>query len=339
MNTIIKNHTKKYPLMTNQDVVKLIYQNEFGCGHFVKDEKSSLELIKKEFKNRVQTENLFEDIGNGYVRFYISALKDDNFDAELINRLFIFSASKKDGTIESLLEKLEPYKNDEYVKDYIKNGCPMVSHSNGYRSAYNPAYRVMKAELASLYELLFNLKKLADKKDIVVSFDGRAAAGKTTAAKICELVLGAKVIHADDFFLPFDMRTENRLNEAGGNIHYERLKSEVIDNLNKDKLIYGKYDCAVGKITESIGFKKGKITIIEGAYSSHPYFGDIYDYRVFFDIDDKLQEDRILKRNGAQMLAKFKTSWIPMENRYIETFCIDKKSDYKTLGTLYPTPL
>lgn len=328
MIEIIEQHRKKYPLMTEQDIVKLMFQNEFGCGHFVKDEKASLSLIEDEYINRKPASTLFEDIGNGYVRMYLSALDDDSFDAEIINRLFILSANYSSGTAKSLKEKLSLLDESDYIREYISKGCPMVSHSESYRKAYSPAYRVIRKELASMYFLLLTLKNKANHKKITVAFDGRAAAGKTTAAEIAERVLGCSVIHADDFFLPFEMRTKERLLEPGGNIHYERLKNEVIDNLDNEAIKYGKFNCSLGKITESITVKRNQILIVEGAYSSHPYFGDAYDIKVFFDIDNTLQAERILKRNGAEMLKKFQDIWIPMENKYISEFNIDKASGF-----------
>ena len=43
-------------------------------------------------------------------------------------------------------------------------------------------------------------------------------------------VAGAAVVHADDFFLPPEMRTEDRIGAKaapGGNVHYERMIAEV----------------------------------------------------------------------------------------------------------------
>ncbi len=35
---------------------------------------------------------------------------------------------------------------NEYLAKYIAAGCPMVSHSEIYRQAYKPAYRVVKVD-------------------------------------------------------------------------------------------------------------------------------------------------------------------------------------------------
>ncbi len=327
MKSIIEEHIKKYPIMTTQDKVKLIFQNEFGCGHFIKDRDKSLSLIKEEFENSTCTNTLFENIGNGHVRMYLSALDEKNFDAEIINELFILSAEYMSGTKEGLINKLSLLEDDGYITEYIKSGCPMVSHSTEYKKSYCPAYRVIKKIYADLYFLCLEIKKLSSKKDIVVSLDGRAAAGKTTAAEALKRIFNAEVIHADDFFLPFEMRTDKRLREAGGNIHYERLKDEVTDNLSSPTITYGRFDCSKGYIAEKMTIKKAPVTVIEGAYSSHPVLGNVYDLKVFFDIDSNTQKERILKRNGEEMLKRFTETWIPMENKYIDYFGIKDKSD------------
>jgi energy-coupling factor transporter ATP-binding protein EcfA2 len=65
-----------------------------------------------------------------------------------------------------------------------------------------------------------------ENRHIVISIDGSSASGKTTLAKNLASLLNGETVHCDDFFLPAELRTEKRLNEAGGNIHYERLKAE-----------------------------------------------------------------------------------------------------------------
>ena len=39
---ILASHAERYPLMEPTDAVKLIYQNEFGGGHLIRDEESCL---------------------------------------------------------------------------------------------------------------------------------------------------------------------------------------------------------------------------------------------------------------------------------------------------------
>ena len=48
----------------------------------------------------------------------------------------------------------------------------------------------------------------------------------------------------DDFFLPFELRTAERLKEPGGNVHYERFIDEVVSKLSAgEPFEYGVFRC------------------------------------------------------------------------------------------------
>ena len=162
----------------------------------------------------------------------------------------------------------------------------------------------------------------------VIAVDGMCASGKTTFANLLAEESRFEVIHTDDFFLPFEMRTEERLSQPGGNIHYERFNEEVIIPLKENKdFEYRVFDCSSGTFGSKRKIRHGKPVIIEGAYSLHPQIPDIYDLKIFFEISPALQLERIRNRNGDQALEAFKEKWIPFENRYSEAFGIRKKSD------------
>lgn len=171
-----------------------------------------------------------------------------------------------------------------------------------------------------LIPLMKEISRMSHQKTpLIIGMDGKSASGKTTAGNLLAEILEAEVIHTDDFFLPMNMRTQERLNEPGGNIHYERLKEEVIDAIKKgQRAVYRIFDCHDMDYTQTMEILPNKIYIIEGAYSLHPYFGPIYDLKVFFNISTENQKKQILLRNGREKLADFEKRWIPMENRYFE---------------------
>lgn len=168
---------------------------------------------------------------------------------------------------------------------------------------------------------------LKDKKYIVIAIDGMAASGKTTLANELSKQYDLNIIHCDDFFLPFNKRSKVRLSEPGGNIDYERMYEEVIANLNNSEIKYKPFNCNIMDYDKEISLSKKRITIIEGSYSLHPYFKDYYDLSIYLKIDEKLQKERIIKRNGAILFNRFINEWIPMENRYKEEFDILNKVD------------
>lgn len=181
-------------------------------------------------------------------------------------------------------------------------------------------------------KLFDTIKATLDSKPCaIIAVDGMCASGKTTLANRLAEEYGFEVIHTDDFFLPFDMRTEERLSQPGGNIHYERFIKEVIIPLKENRdLEYNVFNCSSGTYGKKRKILHGKPVIIEGAYSMHPGIPDIYDLKIFLQISHVLQLERIKKRNGTQALEVFKEKWIPFETVYFETFGIREKCDIVT---------
>ena len=158
LETILREHAKRYPLMQPTDAVKLIYQNEFGGGHLIRDEQTCLNYLRREYESVEKDASipLYENIGNGIVRVNLAAVKTE--DLEQLGMDFIRSAAGHTGTRERFIQKLDVLRQltaaghfcfgmielEDYLLDYINSGCPMVSHSEQYRQNYVPAYRVIK---------------------------------------------------------------------------------------------------------------------------------------------------------------------------------------------------
>ena len=167
---------------------------------------------------------------------------------------------------------------------------------------------------------------LKEKEYVVIAIEGCAASGKTTLAKKLSNMFNASVIHMDDFFLPLEKRTEERLNTPGGNIDYERFKEEVVNNLDND-FTYNAFNCSIMKVDKEVFVKKTNLLIIEGSYSLHPYFGKYYDLSIFLDIDKDEQIDRIRNRDGEKLLKMFIEKWIKYETNYHDYYNIKTTAD------------
>ena len=157
LRAILITHAKRYPLMQPRDAVKLIYQNEFGGGHLIRDEQACLNYLRREYADleKDPTAPLYEDIGNGIVRVNLAALREE--DLEQLGQDFIASAAKHKGTLDSFLNKLEVLRKltaegvftfdtnvlNAYLSEYEAAGYPAVSQSEQYRQAYKPSYRVI----------------------------------------------------------------------------------------------------------------------------------------------------------------------------------------------------
>ena len=158
LRAILIAHAKRYPLMQPTDAVKLIYQNEFGGGHLIQNEQACLNYLRREYADleKDPTAPLYEDIGNGIVRVNLTAVKPE--DLEQLGQDFIASAAKHKGTLDSFLNKLEVLQTlttegvfafdldalNAYLSEYKAVGYPAVSHSEQYRQAYTPAYRIIR---------------------------------------------------------------------------------------------------------------------------------------------------------------------------------------------------
>ena len=159
---ILLDHAGRYPLMEPTDAVKLIYQNEFGGGHLIRDVESCLDYLRREYASVSQSPDvpLAEDIGNGMFRIHLNALDHAGYSIEQLGADFLRSAKIHRGSMESFLSKLEvleqltlegwmPFSTAEldiYLEHYRRSGYPMVSHSETYRKAYSPAYRIIFRE-------------------------------------------------------------------------------------------------------------------------------------------------------------------------------------------------
>ena len=161
LERILRQHADRYPLMQPTDAVKLIYQNEFGGGHLIRDEESCLGYLRREYAALEKDANvpIAEEIGNGIVRVNLAAVKEE--ELEQLGRSFIRSALEHTGTLDSFLQKLEVLRQltregvfcfdaqelEACLCAYEKAGYPMVSHSETYRQNYHPAYRVVLEKL------------------------------------------------------------------------------------------------------------------------------------------------------------------------------------------------
>ena len=192
---------------------------------------------------------------------------------------------------------------------------------------------MFKKETEIINKRINELLSNPEKQKIIIAIDGMTGSGKTTLSKeLSQMFDDTPIFHADDFFLLPELRTEERLKEPGGNIHYERMKKEVIDPLINGKINdiikYKPFNCRIQDFGEEKSLKINKINIVEGSYSLNPYFGKYYDFSVFLKINDKEQIERLTKR-APKMINNFINKWIPLEKKYHEAFNLYEKSDIK----------
>ena len=160
---------------------------------------------------------------------------------------------------------------------------------------------------------------LTQKDMVIVGIDGKCTSGKTTLATKLAEIYDCNVFHMDDFFLRPEQRTPERFAEVGGNVDYERFIEEIMIPLQDGKQFsYRPFDCSTFTLANPVTVIPKQLNIIEGTYSHHPYFGNLYDLKVMLTVTPELQRERILQR-PAFLHQRFFEQWIPMENRYFES--------------------
>jgi len=168
---------------------------------------------------------------------------------------------------------------------------------------------------------LFNAETLKSIFHPLITIDGPCASGKTTlAGKLAEM-LGAPVLHTDDFVIPHARKTTERLSIPGGNCDAERLVREVIDPWKKGlPVLYQRYDCRADRLLEPERLPDCDILILEGSYSNLPIIREHADVRIFLDTPWEIREKRLAERESAESLQRFHDLWIPLENAYFTAY-------------------
>ena len=335
---LILDQYERYPLSQIQDMLKLLYQNEFGCGHMAPDKTRSLSSILEE--SEMLPENapggdVFENIGNGMCRLHLRILRQGRLAPDTLNGFFIYTAGRPAGSAEGFEKKAAelvslcnskalPFEGGEVLKTLDENraaGYPAMRHSLRFREAYAPAYRVVSKIFCDFLPLFCRINELMRQKEcLTVAIDGNSAAGKSSLAKLLESIYSCNIFKLDDFFLRPFQRTQGRLGEPGGNIDYERFGNEIIEPLKSGRpFTYKPYNCRTGEFSEPISATPNPLNIIEGVYSLHPRFAGVYDIKVFLCIGEAEQRHRLQER-GADLYDRFIHEWIPMETRYFDYF-------------------
>lgn len=151
--------------MQPRDVVKLCYQAACGAEHLLSDLEGARKFLDEEFASiPPRDEPLYERISEEICRVNLGAWKQKGLSAEKLFRLFTATVFHTDGKqrLAAYLSAAETVLREtnfdmdawhSYLSDYIKDGMPAVRHSEQYRAAEQPAYRIVGTELLSGLDL------------------------------------------------------------------------------------------------------------------------------------------------------------------------------------------
>ena len=328
---LLLRHFEQYPAAEITDLFKYLFQSAFGCEHFVSSPERAIEYIRREFSaTETFYGNALTDLDGDYCRVSLSCLQD-GVSPETLGKLFCRSAKKEPegkARLDAMLHTARdliaegalpftPTDFDQALAWWESNGFCPVHHSETFREAYRPAYRVLSKEYAKLLPMLAKIDSNLQKGNCTVAIEGGSASGKSTLSALLAELYDCNVIHMDDFFLRPAQRTPERLLEIGGNIDRERFLTEVLQPLSRgESFSYRPFDCTTQTLGEHVLIPSKPLTVIEGVYSMHPAFAEHYTLSVFLEIHPDTQKQRVEKRNSPFFAQKYLETWIPMENRY-----------------------
>ena len=339
---LLLTHSRAYPLLSCRDVLKWIHQSVLGCGHMVASPDAALAHIRAEVATLApDAPALIEPLGSNWSRVHLGYARN-GLAPDTLGKLFYLSARQPvDGTraIEPLLAEATvlaeqgafPFSAAEWhaaVKDFRANGYPAQHHSEAFRAAYSPAYRVIANRYLPYLPLLCAVDRALERGSLTLAVEGGSASGKSTLGDLLATLYGCTVLHMDDFFLRPEQRTAERLGEIGGNVDRERVLTEVLLPLSAGRSVtYRPFDCSTGTLAAPVTAVPTPLTVVEGAYSMHPDLAPYYGLSVFLSVSPEQQHERILRRNTPALAKRFFEEWIPMETRYFEGMDVVARCD------------
>ena len=155
LGVCLAKHRMRYPLGNEEDIVKFVFQGLLGAGHLISSEWSAREGLKSEIAELEadDREPLYEPLSSRFCRINLRAALAQGIWAEEIAIRLYRSAEHED----SLFTRQDVYDYCMAVPDVdevkmreaagrITDELWLPSHSDAYRKAYNPAYRVLLKE-------------------------------------------------------------------------------------------------------------------------------------------------------------------------------------------------
>lgn len=141
---------KRYPLMNEEDVVKFAFQGMLGVGHLIRSEEDAMKRLQEEMDGLEPNndEPYIEKISPDWLRMNLRAAKAREIKESDIAYMFCQSAQRKPlsftrQNVYNFCVKLDGSERMKQAaaKTLDENWLP--SHSQQYRDAYHPVYRVL----------------------------------------------------------------------------------------------------------------------------------------------------------------------------------------------------
>lgn len=163
--------------------------------------------------------------------------------------------------------------------------------------------------------------KMEQQPRILITIDGPCASGKTTLADKLAGILGAAVVHTDEYVVPHARKTAERLAVPGGNCDWERLVREAIAPWKETgEGVLRRYDCRRDCFFPAERLDNDHAVILEGSYSNLPEIRKYSDIRIFMKTPEAVRMARLARRESPESLVNFRKKWIPLEQAYFTAY-------------------
>ena len=164
--TLIQQHQKTKKCFAIQDAYKLIYQSVFGIEHLLNNLEAAKSYLEREVAATVagDSEKLIETISPSgeVVRLNLKPYKFRHGDLDQLFQAMLRSAGQMKGSREDFLKYWRYFKGaviqnklafdlaelEAFDQKAQSENYPPMHHSPQYREANQPAYRVLKREIA-----------------------------------------------------------------------------------------------------------------------------------------------------------------------------------------------
>ena len=161
---VVAAHLGRYPLLGVEDAYKLLHQGVFGTEHAAPDLASARLMLERELRALDRRPGVSEPLAEAIspagrvVRVHLRPYLAAGGDPEALLVGFVETAGLVRGGVDELrcaAGVVERIAGDRwptsawsaYVDRMVAAGLPAVHHSEAFAAAYEPAYRVVSADL------------------------------------------------------------------------------------------------------------------------------------------------------------------------------------------------